>query len=178
MVSTTIVSNKQAAGHRTTGNGVRTRIAIRMSRSGVVAVAIAAIAAGALATTAIGAAKSSTVSLRSTPAGKVVVAANGRTLYLFTADKGRKSACYGQCASVWRPLVASRPSAGTGLKASLLATTKRKDGHLQVTYGGHPLYFFAPDKKAGDVKGQGVVHFGGAWWVVSAGGSKITKKAG
>ena len=51
-----------------------------------------------------------------------------------------------------------------------------EDGKLQVTYGGHPLYYFAPDKKAGDVKGQGVVHFGGAWWVVSAAGVKIRAK--
>jgi predicted lipoprotein with Yx(FWY)xxD motif len=65
---------------------------------------------------------------------------------------------------------------GAGLSASKLGTTKRKDGEQQVTYGGHPLYYFAPDKKAGDVKGQGIVHFGGAWWVVSAAGVKITSK--
>jgi predicted lipoprotein with Yx(FWY)xxD motif len=76
------------------------------------------------------------------------------------------------------PAVGSTPSAGAGLTASLLAATKRKDGHRQVTYAGHPLYFFAQAKPAGDVNGQGVVHFGGAWWVVSAGGSKVTKTAG
>ena len=107
--------------------------------------------------------------------GKVLVAANGRTLYLFTADKG-KSACYGQCAAYWPPLIAAKPSAGVGLKASLLGTTTRKDGKLQVTYRGHPLYFFVQDKKVGDVKGQGFVHFGGAWWVVSAAGTRITSK--
>jgi hypothetical protein len=58
----------------------------------------------------------------------------------------------------------------------MLGTTKRKDGKLQVTYNGHPLYFFAPDKKAGDIKGQGFVHFGGTWWTVSAAGAKVTTK--
>jgi predicted lipoprotein with Yx(FWY)xxD motif len=107
----------------------------------------------------------------------VLVAANGRTLYLFTADKGKTSVCYGRCATYWPPLIAQTPTAGTGLNASLLGTTKRKDGKLQVTYGGHPLYFFAEDKKPGDVNGQGFVHFGGPWWVVSAAGKKITVKA-
>jgi predicted lipoprotein with Yx(FWY)xxD motif len=136
------------------------------------------VAAGALA---VGAAVASTntsssISLRTTKVGKVLVAANGRTLYLFTADKGKQSVCYGQCAAYWPPLIARAPTAGTGLNASLLATAKRKGGKLQVTYGGHPLYFFAEDKKAGDVNGQGFVHFGGAWWVVSAAGKKIAVK--
>ena len=142
------------------------------------AVLVTLVAAGALAATAAVAStnKSSSISLRTTKIGKVLVAANGRTLYLFTADKGKKSACYGQCASYWPPLIGAKPTAGTGLKASLVGTTKRKDGRLQVTYGGHPLYFFAQDKKAGDVNGQGFVHFGGAWWVVSAAGKKVTVK--
>jgi predicted lipoprotein with Yx(FWY)xxD motif len=142
------------------------------------AVLVTLVAAGAVAATAAVAStdKSSSISLRTTKVGKVLVAANGRTLYLFTADKGKQSACYGQCAAYWPPLIAQNPTAGTGLKASLVGTTKRKDGKLQVTYGGHPLYFFANDKNAGDVNGQGFVHFGGAWWVVSASGKKITVK--
>lgn len=136
------------------------------------------VAAGALVATAAVAASntSSSISLRTTKVGTVLVAANGRTVYLFTADKDKKSACYGQCASYWPPFIARKPTAGAGLKASLLGTTKRRGGKLQVTYGGHPLYFFAEDKKAGDVNGQGFVHFGGAWWVVSATGTKLTVK--
>ena len=117
-----------------------------------------------------------TLSLRMTQAGKVLVASNGRTLYQFTADKADKSACYGKCASVWLPLIAASPTVGTGLRGSILGTTRRTDGKLQVTYGGHPLYFFAKDKKAGDVRGEGIVHFGGTWWVVSAAGKPITSK--
>jgi predicted lipoprotein with Yx(FWY)xxD motif len=129
------------------------------------------------ATTAVASTNtSSSISLQTTKVGTVLVAANGRTLYLFTADKSKTSACYGRCASYWPPLIARKPTAGAGLKPALLGTTKRRDGKLQVTYGGHPLYFFAEDKKAGDVNGQGFVHFGGAWWVVSAAGRKVTVK--
>ena len=136
----------------------------------------ALMAAGALAGVAVASPKTSTISLRPTAVGKVLVAANGRTLYLFTADKGKRSTCYGQCAGYWPPLLASKPSVGTGLKSSMLGTTKRKDGKLQVTYGGHPLYYFVQDKKAGQVKGQGFVHFGGSWWAVSAAGMSIKAK--
>jgi predicted lipoprotein with Yx(FWY)xxD motif len=134
------------------------------------------LAAGVLATAAFATTKTSTIALKSTAVGKVLVGANGRTLYLFTADKGAKSVCYGQCATYWPPLIADKPTAGAGLDASMLGTTKRKDGKLQVTYNGHPVYFFAVDKKAGDIKGQGYVHFGGAWWTVSAAGAKVTTK--
>jgi predicted lipoprotein with Yx(FWY)xxD motif len=137
---------------------------------------VALIAAGVLAAAAFAATSTSTISLRTTAAGKVLVAANGRTLYLFTADKGKKSTCYGQCAGYWPPLFAGKPGVGAGLKASMLGTPKRRDGKLQVTYAGHPLYFFAQDKKAGQVNGQGFVHFGGAWWVVSAAGVSIKSK--
>ena len=137
---------------------------------------VALMAAGVLAGAASAATSTSTISLRTTAVGKVLVAANGRTLYLFTADKGKKSTCYGQCAGYWPPLFAGTPTAGVGLKASMLGTTKRRDGKLQVTYAGHPLYFFVQDKKAGQVNGQGFVHFGGSWWVVSAAGISIKSK--
>jgi predicted lipoprotein with Yx(FWY)xxD motif len=137
---------------------------------------VAVLAASVLATAAFAATKTSTIALKPTGVGKVLVGANGRTLYLFTADKGAKSVCYGQCAAYWPPLITGKPTAGSGLNASLLGTTKRKDGKLQVTYNGHPLYFFAPDKKPGDIKGQGFVHFGGSWWTESAAGAKVTTK--
>ena len=136
----------------------------------------ALVVAGVLAAVAVASPNTSTISLRPTAVGKVLVAANGRTLYLFTADKGKKSTCYGHCAAYWPPLTARKPSVGAGLKASMLGTTKRKDGKLQVTYHGHPLYYFLPDKKAGDINGQGYVHFGGTWWTVSAAGAKVTTK--
>lgn len=119
-----------------------------------------------------------TVSLKSTSLGKVLVAANGHTLYLFTHDKRNKSLCSGQCASFWPPLtVSAKPVAGAGIKASLLGWTKRSNGKLQVTYNHHPLYFFKLDKKAGQVNGEAVNHFGGLWWAVSAKGAAVKKTA-
>lgn len=137
---------------------------------------VAVLAAGVLATAAFASTKTSTIALKSTAVGKVLIGANGHTLYLFTADKGAKSVCYGQCEAYWPPLTAGKPTVGAGLNASMLGTTKRKDGKLQVTFHGHPLYYFAADKKAGDIKGQGFVHFGGTWWTVSAAGAKVTTK--
>jgi predicted lipoprotein with Yx(FWY)xxD motif len=114
------------------------------------------------------------VMLRSTSLGRVLVDARGRTLYLFEADRIAKSACYGQCAAVWPPyLTAGLPLAGPGVKQGLLRTAKRRDGTLQVVYAGHPLYRFSGDAGAGQVKGEGIEHFGGGWYVLGAAGAKI-----
>ena len=108
--------------------------------------------------------------------GRVLVDGRGRTLYLFAKDRQGKSACTGKCASAWPPLIASgKPLATAGAKASLLGTTRRGDGRLQVTYNHHPLYGFALDKQAGQVNGQAATAFGGRWWAVSAGGRAVTK---
>jgi predicted lipoprotein with Yx(FWY)xxD motif len=106
--------------------------------------------------------------------GKALVDGQGRTLYLFEADKGTKSACNGACASIWPPATASgKPAAGSGLSASLLGTTMRSDGATQLTFNGHPLYRYAADQKPGDDAGQGMNQFGGKWYVLNAKGSKI-----
>jgi predicted lipoprotein with Yx(FWY)xxD motif len=140
-------------------------------------VSVAVLAAGVLAAAAFASTKTSTIALKTTAVGKVLVGPNGRTVYLFTADKGGKSVCYGQCAKYWPPVITKgKPHAGTGIKAKLLGVTKRKNGTLQTTYNGHPLYHFLLDKKVGDIKGQGYVHFGGTWWVISAAGTKIKTK--
>lgn len=133
-------------------------------------------ASGAIAHGAVS--SKATVSLKSTSLGKVLVGANGRTLYLFTHDRSGKSLCSGQCAAFWPPLIVkSKPTAGAGVKASMLGWTKRSDGKLQVTYNHHPLYFFKLDKAAGQVNGEGFNHFGGLWWVVSAKGAAVKKAA-
>jgi predicted lipoprotein with Yx(FWY)xxD motif len=121
---------------------------------------------------------SGTVMLHTTKLGKVLATRAGMTLYLFKADKKGKSVCYGQCATYWPPLLKKGAlTAGTGLKAKLLGTTKRKNGTRQVTYAGHPLYRFKLDKHAGEVEGQGQDFFGGKWYVLSAAGRTITKSA-
>jgi predicted lipoprotein with Yx(FWY)xxD motif len=106
--------------------------------------------------------------------GTFLVGPNGRTLYLFEADKTKKSTCYAACATAWPPLLTSgKPKAAGKTKSSLLGTTKRKDGKKQVTYKGHPLYYFIKDKKAGDTKGQDVDGFGAQWYVVAPSGKQI-----
>jgi predicted lipoprotein with Yx(FWY)xxD motif len=96
------------------------------------------------------------------------------TLYLFVADTGTTSNCYTSCATIWPPvLTTGAPQAGAGANASLLGTTTRTDGKIEVTYAGHPLYYFVQDKAAGDTTGQGVNGFGGLWWVVSPSGAAI-----
>ena len=136
------------------------------------AVAIAAIGAGlALAGRSAGGAH---VKLAKTRVGTILVDSKGITLYDFVKDKGTTSACYGACAALWPPLITTgKPVAGPGVRASLLGTTKRKDGKLEVTYGGHPLYYFVTDRKPGQTTGQGVNQFGGPWWVISAAGKEI-----
>jgi predicted lipoprotein with Yx(FWY)xxD motif len=106
--------------------------------------------------------------------GQILVDGKGITLYLFVADTGSKSTCYTSCAQVWPPVLTNgAPQAGTGAQASLLGTTTRTDGTIQVTYSGHPLYYFAGDKKPGDATGQGIDNFGGLWWVISPSGAAI-----
>jgi len=115
-----------------------------------------------------------TVSVRSTKLGPILVDAQGRTLYLFEADKTSKSTCDGACASAWPPLaVTGMPTAGTGVKASLLGTSKRADGTIEVTYAGHPLYGYAGDAAPGDTTGQGLDQFGAEWYVLNAAGHKV-----
>jgi predicted lipoprotein with Yx(FWY)xxD motif len=110
--------------------------------------------------------------------GTILVDAKGRTLYVLTADKRGKSSCYGQCASFWPPMIASNSHVtATGLKSSLLRTTTRTDGRLQVSYNGHPLYRFAKDTKPGQTNGQGLNAFGGMWWVLSPAGTPIKQAA-
>jgi len=116
----------------------------------------------------------STVMARSTSLGKVLVDAQGRTLYLFEKDHGTGSTCYGACAAIWPPLTTGgHPVAGPGVAAAKLASSKRSDGKTEVTYAGHPLYTYAGDSRAGQVRGQGLDQFGAEWYVLAPSGHKI-----
>jgi len=136
---------------------------------------VAAIAAAlALAGATSGGAR---VKIAASPLGRIIVDSKGITLYDFPPDKGKVSVCYGACAALWPPLIThGKPVAGPGVRASLLGTSKRKDGKLQVTYGGHPLYYFVSDRKPGQTTGQGVNQFGGPWWVISPAGKEIHRR--
>jgi predicted lipoprotein with Yx(FWY)xxD motif len=106
--------------------------------------------------------------------GKALVDSQGRTMYLFEADKGGRSTCTGACAAAWPPVtVSGAPQAGSGVSQSLLGTITRSDGTMQVTYNHHPLYYFSGDGSAGQDKGQGLKAFGAGWYVVNASGAKI-----
>jgi predicted lipoprotein with Yx(FWY)xxD motif len=107
--------------------------------------------------------------------GKILVDSQGRTVYLFEKDTGPKSTCFSACATEWPPVTTSgKPTAGDGLSASMLGTTKRSDGAAQVTYNGHPLYRFEGDQEPGDTSGQGLDFFGAKWFVLSPAGDKVT----
>jgi predicted lipoprotein with Yx(FWY)xxD motif len=135
---------------------------------------LALAAAATVAVAANGAYATSTLKTRHAKLGTYVVDGKGLSLYLFEKDKGRKSSCYGTCAKVWKPLtVKGTPTAGSGLKRALLSTSTRTDGKKQVTYGGHPLYYYDDDHKAGQTEGQGVKEFGAKWYVVKPSGRKI-----
>jgi len=123
-------------------------------------------------------ARAAVVRVANSRLGKILVDSQGRTLYLFRKDSGKKSACTGPCAGVWPPLRANgKPTVGSGAKASLVGTTARSDGGPQVTYNGHPLYLFVMDKKAGDTNGQGVTAFGASWFALSSAGNQASGKS-
>jgi len=107
--------------------------------------------------------------------GTALVDGTGRALYLFESDTGSASTCTGACASVWPPLPAQAglPAAtGAGPDAQL-GSTPRSDGGAQLTYHGHPLYYYVGDQNPGDSRGQGLDQFGAHWYLVQPDGSKL-----
>jgi predicted lipoprotein with Yx(FWY)xxD motif len=117
-----------------------------------------------------------TISVASSGLGQILVGANGKTLYLFEADTSTQSTCSGACTQAWPPLTTSgAPKVSGSASASLLGTTTRSDGTTQVTYSGHPLYYFVSDTKPGDTNGEGSTAFGAGWDVLSPSGAKIEK---
>jgi predicted lipoprotein with Yx(FWY)xxD motif len=111
--------------------------------------------------------------------GMVLVDSKGMTLYNFHKDQGEESSCYGECAQAWPPLLAEgEPQPSNGADASQLGTTERKDGTMQVTYAGHPLYGFVGDKAPGEANGNDVTAFGGEWYALQASGEQAGSGGG
>jgi predicted lipoprotein with Yx(FWY)xxD motif len=113
-----------------------------------------------------------TVQLRHTSLGSILVSSSGRTLYEFTRDHANKNSCaaVSGCSEAWPSLKASgRPTAGPGVKSTLLSTTS---GH-QVTYAGHPLYTYSGDSGPGETSYVGAKAFGGTWYAINASGGAV-----
>lgn len=106
--------------------------------------------------------------------GKTLFDGRGYVLYAFTRDHGR-SACYGACAKAWPPYFASKGTlrVGSGLKRSLVGTVKRRNGRLQVTYAGRPLYYYVGDRSPGQILCQNAFEFGGRWLILRPDGKLI-----
>lgn len=140
---------------------------------GLVLTALAAAALAAALGSAQGATKSGAqLKVRATKYGKAVFGPSGKVLYVFSADKDGKSHCYGACASAWPPLVTKgKPVAGLGVKASLLGTTRRRGGRVQVTYNGHPLYYYVSDTPTA-ILCQHVNEHGGLWVLIKPNGRR------
>src|SRR5947199_6073563 len=133
-----------------------------MKRILLILVALIALVA---APSAMFGASGATLTVKSSRYGKLLFDGRGFVLYAFTRDPRRgKSTCYGACATAWPPYVLTgKRSVGPGLKRSLLGTSRRRDGKLQVTYAGRPLYYYVGDRNRGDILCQNVTEYGGTW---------------
>ncbi|MEZ5078790.1 MAG: hypothetical protein R2725_15275 [Solirubrobacterales bacterium] len=112
------------------------------------------------------------VSLASVPGlGLILVDSGGRTLYAFGADSGGVPSCYGGCAESWPPLTTEgEPFAGNGAAPARLGTAERRDGSVQVTYAGQPLYTYTGDEAPGEANGNGIAAGGGTWTALASNG--------
>jgi len=134
----------------------------------------AAAAGGAMADTATATKRGTAIRVVNSQFGKILAARRGQAVYLFDKETSARSRCYGACAKAWPPvLTKGRPAAGKGAKASLLGTTRRRDGKKQVTYDGQPLYSYVADAP-GRVLCHDVEEFGGTWLVLRSSGKAVS----
>ena len=112
------------------------------------------------------------ISVAKKPVGNALVDANGRTLYLFAGDTPNVSRLSAAGQAVWPPFTSSgMPEAGGGTSAAQVGTVA---GTRQITYNGHPLYYYVGDHHPGQIAGQNLNEFGARWYVLSASGAAIT----
>ncbi len=132
-------------------------------------------AAATAAVTTPAVAVGSTVTSAALGPGAALVDGSGRALYLFDGDTGTASTCDGACATVWPPLPAPAdpPTAAAAGPDTQFGSTARADGTTQLTYHGHPLYYYVGDQNPGDTRGQGLNQFGAHWYLVQPDGAKL-----
>jgi predicted lipoprotein with Yx(FWY)xxD motif len=134
----------------------------------------AATAGGAMEDSATAAKRGTAIRVVDSQYGRILAARHGQAVYLFDKETSARSRCYGACAKAWPPvLTKGRPVAGKGAKATLLGTTRRRDGTKQVTYDGQPLYYYVADAP-GRVLCHDVEEFGGTWLVLRATGKAVS----
>jgi predicted lipoprotein with Yx(FWY)xxD motif len=120
----------------------------------------------------------SAISIKQTSLGPTVVDAHGRTLYLFEGDKPNVSTLSAGGQAIWPPFTATaKPRALSGVSADGIATVSHSGGAAQVTYNGHPLYYYVGDRRPGQVSGQGLNQFGALWYVLGPNGNAVTSAA-
>ena len=123
---------------------------------------------------AMSAKRGATVKVVNSQFGRVIADKRGEALYLFDKETSKRSRCYGACAVAWPPaLTTAKPHAGKGTDANRLGTTRRRNGKLQVTYNGHPLYYYKEDEP-GRILCHNVDEFGGLWLVVNPRGEAVS----
>jgi predicted lipoprotein with Yx(FWY)xxD motif len=116
--------------------------------------------------------KGATITIGDSDFGSMLFDSNQQAIYIFEKDPKGGTVCYDECAEAWPPVFTDgEPNAGKGVKSSLLGTVKRRDGRLQVTYAGKPLYFYAHEGR-GEVRCHNVNLNGGLWWVVGPSGKR------
>ncbi len=136
-----------------------------------------AAAAGTTPAGAVSASAGTTLALGKSQFGQVLFDSKKQAIYMFDRETTRKPRCYGACAKAWPPVYANgRPRVAAGLKPNLLGTTRRRDGRKQVTYGGHPLYFYAHEGP-GQVLCHNIVEYGGLWLAMRGNGKPVPEDA-
>ena len=149
-------------------------VAVAVVAAAVIAV-VAATSGASTKNTSQKVAAGSAISLKQTSLGQTLVDANGRTLYLFEGDQRNVSTLSPAGKAVWPPFTATvKPQAMNGAVAARIATVANPGGNAQITYDGHPLYYYVGDRGAGQTRGQGLNQFGALWYVLGAGGNAVT----
>jgi predicted lipoprotein with Yx(FWY)xxD motif len=140
----------------------------------------AASSAGSTAAASSGSTGTAAISVATSPLGSYLVDSTGKAIYILTSDKPNgASACTTGCLQAWPPVAAPTPlpSGISGVTATF-GTFKAADGTNELTINGYPAYNFIKDTGPGTTSGQGIVSFGGTWWLLSPSGSFITASAG
>jgi predicted lipoprotein with Yx(FWY)xxD motif len=152
----------------------RTHIFLTVLLAGAVSASMIASAQGAVPTAH--SSRTAKVTLRHTRLGNILATSSGFTLYEFTHDHASANTCVhiSGCSESWPPLQTSgRPTAGPGVRASLLSTTRLPHGKTQVTYAGHPLYLYSGDSGPGETSYVGESVFGGRWYALNSAGRAV-----